>query len=293
MDCGTYRGTKYNPVSRNRNYSRGNIPRSHSLVYRCIQPDSLAPRASQLSITRANVSGERESRKGMPLDRQGHSESQSRVLPFSATLKDLRARYVRLAPPGREVKPSVIDVERRGAARETTRNARRDGSRPSAERDTRRVAPAGAAPHWLALPPPRGLAPGSGQPTRRQPRRSAETACAPTQGGSWLEARGSHSVNQSLSRPAARHEVGSTSVVDGACGRGIRYLHARVDRTRRGSCSSSRPVRNTLPSAAHLCFLASSASTSALDARYRHGWICESERAYTVSCTVASRGTSR
>lgn len=95
---------------------------------------------------------------------------------------------------------------------QTTRNARRDGSRPSADRDTRRVAPAGAARYWLAQLLLLGLAPGSGQWTGRQPRRTTETACAPTQGGSWLEARGSHSVNQSLSRPAARHEVGSTSV---------------------------------------------------------------------------------
>lgn len=39
----------------------------------------------------------------------------------------------------------------------------------------------------------------------------SETACAPTQGGSWLEARGSHSVSQSLSRPAVRYEVGSVN----------------------------------------------------------------------------------
>lgn len=67
--------------------------------------------------------------------------------------------------------------------------------------------------------PPRRLAPGPGQWQSCQPRRSLETACAPTQGGSWLEARGSHSVNQSLSRPAARHEVGPTDRV--------RYIRAR------------------------------------------------------------------
>ena len=45
----------------------------------------------------------------------------------------------------------------------------------------------------------------------------SETACAPTQGGSWLEARGSHSVSQSLSRPAVRHEVGSVNERDASC----------------------------------------------------------------------------
>ncbi|KYN28246.1 hypothetical protein ALC57_02307, partial [Trachymyrmex cornetzi] len=52
---------------------------------------------------------------------------------------------------------------------ETRRNARRDGSRPSADRDTRRVAPAGAARYWLAQLLLLGLAPGSGQWTGRQP----------------------------------------------------------------------------------------------------------------------------
>lgn len=104
------------------------------------------------------------------------------------------------------------------------RRQRRQRTTGSARRTARRLATKCWA--WLAKGrsggrgaplaralPPSALAPGSGQPGRRQPRRSARTACAPTQGGSWLEARGSHSVNQSLSRPAARHEVGSASVV--------------------------------------------------------------------------------
>ncbi|KYN35502.1 hypothetical protein ALC56_10059, partial [Trachymyrmex septentrionalis] len=52
---------------------------------------------------------------------------------------------------------------------QTARNARRDGSRPSADRDTRRVAPAGAARYWPAQLLLLGLAPGSGQWTGRQP----------------------------------------------------------------------------------------------------------------------------
>ncbi|EGI61003.1 hypothetical protein G5I_10765 [Acromyrmex echinatior] len=55
---------------------------------------------------------------------------------------------------------------------QTARNARRDGSRPSADRDTRRVAPAGAARYWLAQLLLLGLAPGSGQWTGRQPHHS-------------------------------------------------------------------------------------------------------------------------
>lgn len=48
----------------------------------------------------------------------------------------------------------------------------------------------------------------------------SKTACAPTQSGSWLVARGSklaavtQSVSQSLGRPAVRYEVGSVNERD-------------------------------------------------------------------------------
>lgn len=106
--------------------------------------------------------------------------------------------------------------------RYTPRNARRDGSRPSAGRDSQRVAPAAAAPYWPAVPHHadlpleranrRAVSPVVHRRPRVHPRRTA---------------RGSHSVNQSLSRPAARHEVGS-AIVHGVYTRGVYYLHARA-----------------------------------------------------------------
>ncbi|KYN07944.1 hypothetical protein ALC62_01126 [Cyphomyrmex costatus] len=102
---------------------------------------------------------------------------------------------------------------------QTARNARRDGSRPSADRDTRRVAPAGAARHWLAQLLLRGLAPGSGQWTRRQPLtqsishsvgprratrwdlRALQDVYSPSRGVSSLPARGVCAIGEVI--PAA------------------------------------------------------------------------------------------
>ena len=63
--------------------------------------------------------------------------------------------------------------------------------------------------------PPRGLDSGAGQRERQLPLRAARPRVHPREGarGSWLvlEARGSHSVSQSLGRPAVRYEVGSVN----------------------------------------------------------------------------------
>lgn len=139
---------------------------------------------------------------------------------------------------------------------------------------------------------------------------SGETACAPTQGGSWLEARGSHSVNQSLSRPAARHEVGSVNVVQCApSGKdNALFIHARprariyLPRAakRLFLCYLCRSVGRRHPRGFVRAFIAPLSSTRSgrihlrVDARYRYGRTCESERANAaVSRIVASCGTSR
>lgn len=149
------------------------------------------------------------------------------------------ARYAKFALFDRETglnKPWRIDLLKRY----TTRNARRDGSRPSASRDSHRVAPAAVAPYWPAaphhadLPLDRANRCAISPVVRRRPRVHPRRT-----------ARGSQSVNQSLSRPAARHEVGS-AIVHGVYRRKVYYLHprARADYHTRGErLSSSRLVR--------------------------------------------------
>lgn len=73
-----------------------------------------------------------------------------------------------------------------------------------------------AAPHRADLPLERANQRAVSPVVRRRPRVHPRRT-----------ARGSHSVNQSLSRPAARHEVGS-AIVHGVYTRRVHYLHARA-----------------------------------------------------------------
>lgn len=140
--------------------------------------------------------------------------------------------------------------------RYATRNARRDGSRPSAGCDSQRVAPTAAVPYWFTVPyhenlpmdraNRRAFSPVVRQRPRVHPRRTA---------------RGSHSVNQSLSRPAARHEVGSTIV------HGVYIREKYILFTRARGLSSQRARGLVVVARAHtfssrflLSFLASGAS---------------------------------
>lgn len=166
--------------------------------------------------------------------------------------------------------------------RYATRNARRDGSRPSAGCDSQRVAPTAAVPYWFTAPyhedlpmdraNRRAFSPVVRRRPRVHPRRTA---------------RGSHSVNQSLSRPAARHEVGS-AIVHGVYIREKYILFTRA----RGLVVVARahtvffPFSSLLPGIGRVY-------PPRIDACYRYGRICESERANAVSCTVASRMASR
>lgn len=94
------------------------------------------------------------SRKKKISNRFGHSYIYSFYLIFSfnETLHtpDRTIREVRPSI-GRRVRSVPLNY-RLAAERLPARNARHDGSRPSASRDAQRVAPTAAVPYWLASP---------------------------------------------------------------------------------------------------------------------------------------------